>query len=158
MIQQWKDHCEARGIHPGRPAGSRSQALDRSGRRSSCEKAVEDIRNRYNIDANRVVVGGQSAGGAMAWLFTNQQRDIVRGIVAIDAPVPRGGAAPETDPQRPLAVYMTAGSQPRQAAAIEAQLERLRKAELPVTFKDEPDYGDEQRAETARWLDSLDRL
>jgi acetyl esterase/lipase len=115
---------------------------------------------KYNIDAARIVVAGEEAGGGMAYLLAAQNRDLIRGVAAIYAAMPAGLKAPENDPVQRLAVFTTIAKQ--SAPALAAGVKRLREAKHPVT---ELDVGDATRdltadelAKLARWIDTLDQI
>lgn len=158
MIMQWKPMADERGfilLIPRSLDEKRWTALEAE----FIHDVIQEVQKTYVIDEQRLVVGGEGAGGAMAWLVSRQHADLVRGVAPIGAPVPRGGSAPEADPQNRTAYYVTLTDKPRQDAAIRKVVEALRKAKLPVTFESEyEDFGDAQRGEIAQWLDQLDRL
>ncbi|MCA9175689.1 MAG: PDZ domain-containing protein [Planctomycetales bacterium] len=158
VIGQWRDDLSERGVILLLP-----QSLDpkrwTAPEAEFITDAIADIQKNYTIDSQRIVVGGEGAGGAMAWLIGRQQRELIRGVAPIGAPVPRGGTPPESDPQQRLAFYITLTDQPQQSAQIRQVVEVLRKAKLPVTFEEDYQaFGEEQRSEIVRWLDTLDRL
>ena len=158
MLASWKSLADERGFIFLAP-----QSLDpkrwTAPEAEFIKGAIEEVSKLYTVDPDRLAIGGEGAGGAMAWLLARQERELIRGLAPIGSPVPRGGAAPESDPQNRLAIYITLTDQPRQASTIRQAVEALRKAKLPVTLEEEyKEFGASQREEIARWLDNLDRL
>ncbi len=112
-------------FHSARSAVERPQkmAADRCAVRTP--RAGSDHENLCRRSA-RIVVHGHQGGGAMAYLFAVLNGDVVRGVAAVDTPLPRLSKLPETDPVQPLAFYTTLATKTEQTAAIEAGIKRLR--------------------------------
>ena len=124
-------------------------------------KALEEITEGYNVDSHRVVAHGYRAGGAMAFLFGFGHRNRVRGIAAVDAPIPQRAQPPANDPIQRLAIYAAFGTRGRSADRIRAAAKTLTGMKYPVTTRplDRSRYLTEPEiAELARWIDLLDRL
>jgi serine protease Do len=122
-------------------------------------KALDDVMQKYNIDRARIVVMGEEAGGGVAYLLAAQNRELIRGVAAINAAMPPGMRPPENDPAQRLAIFTTTSK--KASPAVAAGIKRLREAKHPVT---ELDLGDSSRplsadefAELIRWIDTLDR-
>src|SRR5262249_34906933 len=101
----------------------------------------------------------EEAGGGIAYLLAAQNRDLIRGVAAINAAVPPGMTAPENDPVERLAVFTTTAK--NVSPTVAAGIKRLRDAKFPVT---EVGLGETSRPLTAeefeqfvRWIDTLDR-
>ena len=60
-------------------------------------KFIENISGRYNVDKNRVVLTGRQASGLLAWFTVLQNRNLIRGVAVVDAPLP-ARAPVENDP------------------------------------------------------------
>jgi len=125
-------------------------------------KALDQISDRFHVDARRIVVCGDQAGGALAYLVAFRQRDVVRGVATLDAALSPRFQPPHNDPVQRLAIYMTMANKSPLANRIRASAERLGEMKYPVTLKH---LGDAPRglnqtelAELARWIDTLDRL
>jgi serine protease Do len=123
-------------------------------------KAIDQIRETYNIDPLRVAVHGQQAGGSMAYIVAFMHRDVVRGVAAVDSPIL--GRIPENDPANRLVVFATTAKKANFAAQISTGIDELRKMKYAVTVAD---LGDSPRpleadefAELLRWIDSLDKI
>ena len=106
--------------------------------------------------------GLDAAGGAMAYLVGFTNRDVVRAVAVVDAPLPRVAQLPETDPVERLAFYTTLATKTDATPAVEAGIKRLRDMKFPVSVHDvgdQPRYlTTEELQQLVRWFDSLDRI
>jgi serine protease Do len=125
-------------------------------------KLIESVFSSYTIDRNRVVVHGQAAGGAMAFLIAFAHREVIRGVAVVDSPAPAGIRRPETDPVNRLAVLLATSDGSSQKQRIERIVTDLRESKFPVTVIDigpaPRDLDASERAQLARWVDALDRI
>jgi serine protease Do len=123
-------------------------------------RVVEALGERYAVDPTRVVVAGRESGGAMATLAAGLQPTLFTGVAAIDAPL--SGPLPENEPAHRRAFLLAHARQSPHAPAIEKSIERIEKAQYPLTvwsLGDEPGpLDDARRADLVRWIDTLDRL
>ena len=123
-------------------------------------KLLEQLRQTYNVDRTRVVVQGYQGGGALAYRVAFDQREWIRGIVAVDAPLV--AKPPDNEPTYRLAFYLTKSSQTTSGKLAEPTAKALRGMMYPVTLKDlgeeARDLNDEEQAEVLRWIDTLDRI
>jgi hypothetical protein len=98
----------------------------------------------------------------MAYLFAAANRQLVRGVAVVDAPIPLLTRLGDNDPAQRLAFFTTTASSGPSAVRIVAGIKSLRNRKYPVTVLDQgrtgrPLRADEQ-ATLLRWLDTLDRL
>ena len=124
-------------------------------------KTMDNIINTYNIDRNRIVSFGRQAGGAMSLILGFSQRDLVRGVIPVDAPVPlRAGISPN-DPAERLAVHAILVKGSPVSNAIGNAIKALEAAKYPVSRTELESPGkitDELRESLTQWIDSLDRI
>ena len=125
-------------------------------------KLITAAVNKYSIDDRRVVLHGYQAGGAIAHRVGLSQRELVRGLAIADAALPRGAELRSNDPVEPLAYYMFAAKDSRQAKRMQRDAEGLRKIKFPVTQRvvaGKSRYlNDEELVELCHWIDALDRI
>lgn len=125
-------------------------------------KSLDDLISNYNIDRTRIVTQGNRAGGAMAWLTALGHRDLIRGVISFDSPLPARLQVPANDPVERLAIHMAFPKNSRAAAAIRNQAERLQSMQYPVRIEeleeDAEQLSDHQTSQLIRWIDTLDRL
>jgi serine protease Do len=158
LVAKWKPLCDANDLILLAPKSAEPARWQRT-ELEFIRKAIEDVLQKYNIDRARIVTAGEEAGGGVAYLVAGQNRPLIRGVAAINAPLPPSMTAPENDPVQRLAIFTTiAGKSP---PALPAGIKRLRDAKHPVT---ELVLGETQRpltaeemAKLARWIDTLDR-
>jgi serine protease Do len=160
LLARWKAVCDRHDLILVAP---RAQNPNQWGPRDRdfIAKLLEDVQATYKIDRGRVVAHGYQSGGAMAYIVAFANRDLVRAVAAVDAPLVT--SPPENEPIHRLAFYTTTSAKGRTPAkAIAAAVERLREMKYPVTVRDLGDEGrylnDEELAELVRWIDSLDRI
>jgi poly(3-hydroxybutyrate) depolymerase len=158
LIAKWKPLCEAHDLILLAPKSAEAGHWQRT-ELEFVRKALDDVLQKYNIDRSRIVVAGEEAGGGIAYLLAVQNRELVRGVAAINAGLPPGIRPPENDPVQRLAIFTTAAKQA--SPAIAAGVKKLRDAKFPVT---ELDIGATPRPLSAdeleqliRWIDTLDR-
>lgn len=157
LIEAWKTLCEAHDfilLVPKSSDPARWQRTDLEFLR----RTVEDAIQKYSIDRSRVVVAGEGAGAAMAFLMTVNHRDLVRGVAAINAQIPPALRVPSTEPAQRLAILTTLVGKAKGDAA--EGIKRFREAKHPVSTIEQLSPGslsDEQRAKLARWADTLDQ-
>lgn len=124
-------------------------------------KTMDNIINTYNIDRNRIVSFGRQAGGAMSLILGFSQRDLVRGVIPVDAPFPlRAGISPN-DPAERLAVHAILVKGSPVSNAIGNAIKALEAAKYPVSRTELESPGkitDELRESLTQWIDSLDRI
>jgi serine protease Do len=161
MLDRWKPLCDRHHLILLAPTAKDAKRWDPA-ETAMLRRAAMQIVGQYNIDRRRVAVVGQEAGGSMAWLLALSARGLVRGVVAIEAPLPLGTELPQTEPAAPLAIYAAWPAQSRVVLRITKGLDELRSQKFPVTIrslgeKSRP-LDDNELAELARWIDALDRI
>ena len=161
LVEKWKTDCDRRNLIllvPLPRVSSRWLPTEVG----FIRKALDQVADQYDVDPTRVVVNGEQAGGAMAYLVAFRHRDVVRGVAVQDASLSRRLRLPHNDPVERVAFYMTLAEKSQLADRIRAGAERLAAMKYPVTLKhlgDVPrDLNKSERAELARWIDTLDRL
>ena len=124
-------------------------------------KTMDNIINTYNVDRNRIVSFGRQAGGAMSLILGFSQRDLVRGVIPVDAPFPlRAGISPN-DPAERLAVHAILVKGSPVSRAVGNAIKALEDAKYPVSRTELESPGeitDELRESLTQWIDSLDRI
>jgi serine protease Do len=123
-------------------------------------RAVEHMTGRYNIDASRIVAVGREMGASLAYQLGFQQRDLFRGVAALDGPF---AARPtDNDPAERLVFYVAFAKSAPHAGISTKAVEMLRELNYPVTTRDLGDAARElnetELGELSRWIDSLDML
>lgn len=159
FVARWKPHCDRDDLILVAP-----KAVDATRWQNSdvefIRKALDDVRAKYSIEPSRIVAHGHETGGALAFVLAFNQRDLVRAVAVVDAPM--SVMPPENDPVYPLAIYMTSATKSTFAPQIQAAIELLRQRKYPVTIKDLGEQGrylaNDELAEMLRWVDALDRI
>jgi len=161
LLARWKDHCDKRNLIllAPRPRDPRRWTADEL---EFVRRTYDEIEKDYSIDPNRIVAHGHEGGGAMAYYVAFSQRDVVRGVAAVQSPVPASARPPATDPANRLAIYTATSKENESAARIALQIKGLEKMKYPVTvveFLGKPRYlGEAELADLVSWIDSLDRI
>jgi serine protease Do len=75
-------------------------------------KTMDDVISRYSVDPSRVVLHGDEAGGAMAYLVALGNRDLARAVIPVNAGLPRRVARPTTDPEPVSYTHLTLPTTP----------------------------------------------
>jgi hypothetical protein len=97
----------------------------------------------------------------MATLWCFRDRNVVRGLALVDAPLL--GVLPENDPEARQQFYFASDPLGRTHRQVQQAIEVLRKARYPVVQSALPRAGatylsEPAVEELARWADSLDRI
>ncbi len=121
---------------------------------------IAKIAEQYSVDPNRVVVFGARSGGTVAMAAGFRYARLVRGVIAVDAPVE--GSVPEPNPARRVEFYVATAARSPAATLVRQAIAQMRKWHYPLVVKE---LGEEPRelnadevAELARWIDTLDRI
>lgn len=159
LLSRWKDRCESQGLILLAPKAAEGGKWQR-GDLDFAVKALDQLRAVYQTDSLRIVAGGHEIGGALAYAMAFANRDRIRGVAAIDAPL--GEPPPDNDPVYRLDFYLTRAAKSSSAASIEKVLTALRERKYAVSVRDQGEQGrdlnDEERGELFRWIDALDKL
>jgi serine protease Do len=123
-------------------------------------KFIDNVTSRYNVDRTRIVLHGRGVGGTMAWFTALANRNLVRGVVPMDSPLP-SRATVENDPVNRLFVFSVSSKSAPNLEAIDAGNTRLNTAKVPLntkTIDEDRELNADELDEVARWIDSLDRV
>jgi serine protease Do len=161
LLDRWKPLCDAHDLillAPKSAEPTRWQPADNKFIRRMMKEALAN----YQVDPARIVVHGQEGGGAMAYVTGFANRDLVRAVATVDAPLPALVQPPENDPVHRLAFYTTRANIALVSPQLGAGIKRLRDLKFPVTVQDVAQArqyltGPELQA-LVRWIDTLDRL
>ena len=161
LVARWKELCNANNIILLVPQ-SKDEKTWQPTEADFIRKTIEDVKDDYNVDENRIVLYGYQGGGTMAYLTGFEQRDIVRGIATVDASVPPRSRPPESDPANSLSFFNARSDKSRLAKRIDAEVKRLIAMKHPVTVQNlgpsVRDLNADELAKLLRWLDTLDRI
>jgi serine protease Do len=120
---------------------------------------------RFNADPRRIVVAGEGKGGQLAYALGFGARKLVRGVVAVDSPLPRTLELPDNSPNERLAILTIESPDTPLSILMRQDRQKLAEAGYPATQvsrrgnDDAPAPLDSTtRAKVARWIDALDRF
>lgn len=98
----------------------------------------------------------------MAYLVGLLNKEVVRAVAAVDAPLPRVAQLPQPEPVHRLAFFTTLATKTEQTAATEAGIQQLREAKYPVVVQEVGEQAryltPEELQSLVEWFDSLDRI
>lgn len=160
--ERWGGFCESENFIVVFPQSLDEQSWQRS-ESDMIRKFANRLAKTYAIDRNRVAAFGTQMGGAMAYRFTFDNRDLLRAVATVDAVLPLGIELRGNDPVERLEVYSLAFKQSKLFPRIEANAEALRdRLKFPVIRKwldgGPRELDASEFAEISRWLTSLDHL
>ncbi|HET6426141.1 MAG TPA: PDZ domain-containing protein [Planctomycetaceae bacterium] len=160
VLRAWKPECERRGIilvAPlcDKPAGWMPNDLE------FVQDVVAKVREEYAVADSRIFVHSVGSAAPFATIYAFRNRAIVRGV-ALTGAVLRG-QLPENDPDERLQFHLSGSLTDKQATAIKATADMVRKARYPLVYTTFSQVGegyppDATVEELARWADSLDRI
>jgi serine protease Do len=158
LVNRWKDVCGQRDLILLAPKAADAARWQPS-EGKFVRRCLDELMKSHKIDRQRIVVHGQQAGGAMAYLAAIANRELMRGVAVIQAPLPSIVPPPEADPVNRLAYFIAAAS--LDAPAIKGTISKLRELKHPVATESlggERYLNDREFAILIDWIDSLDRL
>lgn len=164
LVPQWKEQCEKYGLALLAIQPANDGRWNRS-ETAVVRKMIDRMAQGYTIDPFRTVIIGAEGGGGLGYLTAFENRDVLGGVVAINAPVPRGASVPDNDPLSFLEIVAMHTPETRLAEPIAAQIEAMEKLKQHV-LKVELGAGPEVTSELEptdrewliRWIDTLDRI
>jgi serine protease Do len=62
------------------------------------KRTIQHLKNKYTIDARRIVIGGMGAGGTPAFVLALQNRSLFRGLWLVESKLPRALRPPQAEP------------------------------------------------------------
>jgi serine protease Do len=120
---------------------------------------------RFELDPRRIIVAGEGKAGQLAYALAFAAKKFVRGVAAIDSPLPRTLELPDNNPNERLAVLAIETQNTPLSLLIRQDLKKLEEAGYPATQivrqaeASRPAMLDSStRAKIARWIDGLDRF
>lgn len=159
LLAIWKDRCEKGAFIVLAPKAAES-AKWQSDDFEFARKAVEQLRKTYQIDSLRVIAWGEEVGGAVAYAWAFNERETVRGVVALQAPL--ASSPVDNDPVLRLDFFVTNAPDAKFAKMTEAAVHALRDRKFAVTSKEQaehaPPLSDGELSELLRWIDCLDKI
>ncbi|RMG39115.1 MAG: PDZ domain-containing protein [Planctomycetota bacterium] len=161
MLRALKPICDNRGLIVLAPttddaAGFRPADLP------AVIELVESFRQRYTVDPNRIVAMGAADSVAPASVLVARNTELLRGVIAVDAPVVVRPAEP--DPDRRMAFYLIGGMDSPTWKSIGQSAAALRKAKFPTVLDGLPktravrELPRDVVERIGRWLDVLDAV
>jgi serine protease Do len=159
ILRLWKPSCDQRDlillvVKPANPA------VWLPDEEAVVARLLDEVINRYSVDANRIVAHGYQGGGTLAYLVARGHRDLIRAVATVDATLP--GDVPPAEPVQPLAFYLVTAEKSPHAARMTRSIRALRKANHPVQEQSTgelPRYLlQDEAARLAKWIDTLDRI
>jgi serine protease Do len=161
VIRDWQELCNRDGLILVVPTSAEADRWDRT-ELEYLRRLLDQVAKQCRIDPHRVVVYGESGGGAMAWLLAVSGRDVIRGVATSAAPLPRQLKVPPNEPTQRLAVFSALPSAGELSVQIGQGLQKFSEAGYPITTlagaSDSGELTESERNELARWIDTLDRF
>jgi serine protease Do len=159
LVKRWKPLCQGHDLILIAPKASDPERWKPT-ELALVNKLLDDVIDDYTTDPARVVVAGREGGGTLAAMVALRNRDLVRGLALVDAPL--AGRPPENDPLKPLVIYVAHSEESTHAGAIQRGLKQLDDMKVPVTRRDlgeqSRELNDDEQAELGRWVDTLDKI
>jgi len=156
-LETWQQHADGLIVATLRPAAGEDW---KAGDVDIVRQLVDMLLNQYEIDPERVVLGGHGSGAALAQNVAFDNRSRYRGLVIHGGPL--GNAVAQNEPTYRLAYYVAHPEDGPLATQNQGAIERLRGMRYPVSARPLGEkvrsLNDDERAEVIRWIDTLDRI
>ena len=154
----WKETCNARGwiVLTVEPLDTTTWSRTEAG---FFQKMIAKMLRDYPIDPRRVSIWGENSGGSYALFVALSNKDMIRGVVALNADFPRGISALDTDPQSPLSIFWSQEKEKEDEAsdAFEKIVKTLEAKKFPIISK-RGSKPEELHQQVVDWIDTLDRF
>ena len=111
----------------------------------------------YQLDENRIAIGGSGTGGAMACLVAKEFRSLYRGLIVVDSLIPDSFETLESATQS-LLIFAAASEQFEEAEQLAEQIDKLRRAFIPAALESGVDSLEKWVPRLAAWIDALNRI
>ncbi len=158
-VQPWQQHADSRGVIVATVEPSSAERWLPT-EVELVRDALRLCRDRFPLDSRRLVVGGRSGGGVLAWRAAVLQRENLGGCVIFDAPWT--GPPMIDEPDRPFGLLIGRQSEGRLAERLDRAAELLREGGLPVVVVPcgaaASGLADPDLAAILRWIDLLDQI
>lgn len=164
LAEAWQRSCRRDRLvllmpEPGDEGGWSTEDLE------YLAKLLQTAARRFGVDPRRVVVAGEDKAGQLAYALAFQGRKLVRGVVAIDSPLPRTLELPDNNPNERLAILSVETQNTPLSLLIRQDRQKLTDAGYPATQIVRGGESSRQamldattRGKIARWIDGLDRF
>lgn len=115
-------------------------------------------RDRFSLDSKRLVVGGHSGGGSLAYRAAALERENLGGCIVFDARL--AGPPMVDEPDRPFGLLIGRSPEGTLAEGLDRAAELLRKGGLPVVVESSSagELADHDLATIMQWIDLLDQI
>lgn len=124
-------------------------------------KSTDELVKQYRFDLTSIACGGLQSGGSLAMLFSVSERDLVRGLVCVDANPVLSLATTETRPNERLLIYAATSDSGKQGSVADFFLQ-LSKNGHPVTNRNRKEasteLSEEELNDLGNWLKLLNRF
>lgn len=161
FANRWRSICEKQDLIVVAPQASQPNAWQPL-EVGFVRKAIEHAVTNYSIDRTRIVIYGYQSSGSMAMLTAFRQRDLIRGVVAVDTGLSAVTRPPDNDPVERLAIILAVADESNLKTRITAAAKALRELKFPVILMNqmgEPrDLNEQELNGVANWIDTLDRI
>ena len=158
LLEPWRKPCAERNIILLVPQ-SLEESRWRPHEAEFVTKALANVAKRYQLDKPRIVIGGMESGGVMAGLIAHDRRDLFRGLVLLDAGLPRSIDRIEASPVNPLLVFLGATNGFEQSVEYVTLQKLLIKSKLPfLQQRLRSKAPSSWIRDVVLWADAVDRL
>ncbi len=161
LVNDFKPLCEQFGVILVVPRSENDRRWDAT-ESEYVVKLLRQVATQYEVDPDRVVLGGQGAGGVLAFRIADLLPAQVRAVIAVQAAPARTMEPLSASPGRRLDLLFAVAEKARSTVRIKRIAADLLQAGIPVALleleADQTTLSIAERTFIARWIDTLDRL
>ena len=156
LMQLWQNACLDRNmiVLVPQPSDAKKWEPDES---EFVRNVTLLMQRDYQLDENRIAIGGSGAGGAMACLVAKEFRSLYRGLIVVDSLIPDSFETLESTTQS-LLILAAASEQFEEAEQLAEQIDKLRRAFIPAALESGVDSLEKWVPRLAAWIDALNRI
>jgi len=174
LVKQWKESCEEHHTILLLPQAKEKVSWLPT-EVAFIRKTIENVRKNYQLDPERIAIMGTGNSGSMAFLTAFTHRDLIRGVIAVEAGIPARSPSFFNEPLQRLSFVLIGAKEGRKAKRLDANAKLLTEMKFPVVIERPPLAAKgvaieedgavdglkqllRNRTKLLRWLDSLDRI
>lgn len=124
--------------------------------REVVRRAIQQLKTDYEIDENRILIGGVASGATLSFIVAFEDRKTVRAYLSINGRLPKFATIPQCEPLESLSMLFIGDSEEIPSVVRALDLRGYHAMHCDKTFDEgAPPTPDETSVEVSQWLQWL---